>query len=305
MASKKTKKKTANKPKKEIITAGGQALIEGVMMRSKDRVAMAVRKPNDKISLRKQKFNSITEKFKILGLPFIRGIFFLIEMMVLGIKALNHSANEAMDEEEEEIGIFAIVFTMILAFVFAIALFKFVPLLIAQLLSNISEFVSNNYIVFNIIDGITKIILFLAYLIFISFLEDIQRVFQYHGAEHKAVHCYEQGKKLTIKNVQSFSTLHPRCGTTFILFVLIISIFVYTFIPKDFSFWIKLGLRIALLPAIAGIAYELQKFASKHQHNWLFRIMVMPGLFVQKLTTRRPDDKQVEVAVKALKEVVK
>lgn len=299
------KKKSRKSKKPEILTAGGQAVIEGVMMRSKTHLAIAVRKPNGKISVKKEKIVSLADRIRILSLPFIRGIIYLFEMLIIGIKAINYSATEALEEDEEEISSFAIVLSLILAFGLAILLFKFIPLLIAQMLSNKFDVVESNYILFNLIDGAIKISLFILYLFFISFMEDIQRVFQYHGAEHKAVYCYEARKPLTVKNVQKFSPLHTRCGTSFILFVLVLSIFVYTFIPKDYGFWAKFGLRIAALPIIAGISYELLKFTGKHHKNPLLKIVIFPGLMIQKLTTRRPDDSQVEVAIKALKSVVK
>ncbi len=291
-------------PKEKLITAGGQAVIEGVMMRSTNHVAIAVRKPNNKISLKKDKLKPLGEKCKILAWPFIRGVFNLGEMLIYGIKALNYSANESTEEEEEQLSSWHIAVSLVIAFAFAILLFKFVPLLLAQLASNTFAFVKDHYIIFNLIDGLSKILLFVLYVLVISAMKDVNRLFQYHGAEHKAVHCYEAKKKLTIANVKKFSTLHPRCGTSFILIVLVLSILVYTFIPQSFSFLGKLGLRLAFLPVIAGISYELLRLAGKFSDNIIMRIVVWPGMMVERITTREPDRHQIEVAIKALDAVL-
>ncbi len=292
-------------PKEKLITAGGQAVIEGVMMRSTNHVSIAVRKPNNKISLKKDKLKPLGERCKILAWPFIRGVFNLGEMLIYGIKALNYSANESTEEEEEQLSSWHIALSLVIAFVFAIGLFKFVPLLLAQLASNTFAFVKDHYIIFNLIDGFLKILLFVLYVLIISAMKDVNRLFQYHGAEHKAVHCYEAKKKLTINNVKKYSTLHPRCGTSFILIVLLLSILVYTFIPQSVSFLGKLGLRLLFLPVIAGISYEILRFAGKHCDHIIVKIIIWPGLAVQRITTREPDRNQMEVAIKALDSVLK
>jgi uncharacterized protein YqhQ len=292
-------------PKEKLITAGGQAVIEGVMMRSTNHVAIAVRKPNNKISVKKEKLKPLGERCKVLAWPFIRGVFNLAEMLVLGVKALNYSANESAEEEEEQLSEWHIVLSIVIAFGFAILLFKFVPLLLAQLASDTFPFVKDHYIVFNLIDGLLKILLFVLYVLIISAMKDVNRLFQYHGAEHKAVHCYEAKKKLTIDNVKKYSTLHPRCGTSFILIVLVLSILVYTFIPQSFSFLEKLLLRLALLPVIAGISYEILRLAGKFSDSIIMRIVVWPGMMVERITTREPDRNQIEVAIKALDAVLK
>lgn len=290
--------------KEKIYAAGGQAVIEGVMMRTKNKLAIAVRKNNKKIKVKKQKFIPLSNKYKILGWPFVRGIINLVEMLIVGIKALTFSANEAMDEVEEDLTLLQIVFSLALAIGFALLLFKFVPLVLTQLLTRRVVLLQDYYILFNIVDGLIKILLFAAYIFFIAYMRDIHRVFQYHGAEHKVVNCYEAEKKVTVGNAKKFSTLHPRCGTSFILIVFVISIFVYSFIPKEFSFWFKLLFRIILLPFIAGISYEILKLSDKMKDNIIFNAIISPGLLIERLAVREPDDEQMEVAVKAMKGVL-
>lgn len=296
---------TATSGKEKLISAGGQAVIEGVMMRNKHHLAIAVRKPTGKISLRTERIHSISDTISFLGWPFCRGIIAMIEMMVIGVRALNYSANESLGEEEEEMTPFQVGISIALAIGFAILLFKFLPLLLAQLIRNAFPFVKSNYLLFNLADGIIKIALFVLYIGCISLMKDVRRLFMYHGAEHAAVNCYEARKKLTPGNVLRYTTIHPRCGTSFILIVLILSVFVYTFIPQGYSFWTKLGLRVLLLPVIAGIAYEVLRLAGKYRESVFMKIVSWPGMMVQRLTTRRFDAKQAEVAIKALQAVLK
>ncbi|HIG96125.1 TPA: DUF1385 domain-containing protein [Candidatus Woesearchaeota archaeon] len=310
---------TAQKPKKrseknpELLSAGGQAVIEGVMIRSKKHLAIAVRKPNGKIAVQKETLSSLLERHSWLNILFLRGIIYLFEMLIVGFRALNYSANEALDDgtedeggKKEELSTFDLVITFVLALGFAIVLFKFLPLLIAQFIGSKSPFVKEHYWLFNLIDGLVRILIFVIYLKILSFIADIRRLFQYHGAEHQAVHCYEARLPLTVKNVQKFSPEHPRCGTSFILIVLILSVFVYTFIPSTFGFWSKLGLRLLLLPVIAGISYELLKVVGKyHSKNRFFRMLVWPGMLTQKITTRKPTNDMVEVAIASLKTVLR
>ena len=296
--------------KDELIKAGGQAVIEGVMIRSNHHIAIAVRKENGKIALKKERLNSLMDKFKLLKLPFLRGIIYLIEMMITGFKALNFSAQEALDdgdeEEKGELSTMELVITFVFAIGFAVLLFKFLPLLVAEFFQSNSVTVSKNYWLFNLIDGLVRILVFVLYIWILSFMKDIKRIFQYHGAEHQAVHCYEAKLPLTVKNVQKFNPEHPRCGTSFILIVLILSVFVYTFIPGTLGFWGKLGFRLALLPVIAGVSYEVLKLVGKfHSKNGFFRVIVWPGMLTQKITTSKPEDDMVEVAILALKTVVK
>jgi len=290
---------------------GGQAVIEGVMMRSKHNVVTAVRK-NKKIIYKKDK---IKKRPKWQKFFFIRGITNLIEMLIIGIKTLNWSASQQTDEEEE-LSNWAITLTMIIAFALAIGLFVLLPYILTYL-TGIKE--TQNPIYFNVIDGLIKIGILLLYMYLISLMKDIRRVFQYHGAEHKAVFCYEANKPLTVENAKKYSTLHPRCGTAFLMIVIFISIFLFSFIPIIVSsiysninniHWLSrrlilFAVRILLLPIVAGFAYETLKFGAKHQDNPIFRSLTLPGLWVQKITTKNPSKKQLEVAIAALKKVLK
>jgi uncharacterized protein YqhQ len=277
---------------------GGQAVIEGVMMKSDSKYSVAVRRKNNRIISKSGQFQSITKKSKFLALPFVRGVFILFEILVLGMKVLSWSANQAAKEEGEELTLFSLILTVLFAVILGIGLFVALPLLLTQIISK------SEGIVFNIVDGGFRIVIFVVYIFAISMLRDIRRVFQYHGAEHKAVHCYEQKQKLTVENVRKFSTLHARCGTAFIVIVLIISIVVFTFVSSQ-NIWAKLLVRIALLPVIAGASYEFLKLSDKYQANWFVKLLALPGLAVQKITTREPDEKQIEVAIHALKDVLR
>ena len=247
----------------KVLSMGGQAVIEGVMIRSAKKITIAVRKPNGKIAVKTDTLHSLSEQYSFLRWPFFRGILGLVEMLVIGMKALNYSANISLDEEEEKLTPFHIAVTLLLGIAFAIVLFKFLPLLFSQILQKYSLTVQNNYFLFNLSDGVFRIILFVLYLYLISFAAEVKRLFMYHGAEHMAVHCYEARKKLTIQNVNAYHPEHPRCGTSFILIVFLLSILIYSFIPSSFSFWEKFGFRIALLPVVAGISYEILKLAGK------------------------------------------
>jgi len=275
---------------------GGQAVIEGVLMRTKDKAAIAIRKPNQKIKIKKLEIKSFQNKF--FKLPLIRGIIALIETLILGIKALNYSANENLEEPEkkqEKISPIYFIITAIFSLILALVIFKFIPLLITQALTN--KTLIKNKILFNIIEGLLKIIILFAYILIISRMKDIQRIFQYHGAEHKVVNCYENKLPLTLQNIKKFSTIHTRCGTSFIILVLIVSIIIYSFLPSDVTFIKKLTYRILLLPLIAAISYEIIKIKKS---NFLIEILTYPGTLLQKLTTKEPDEKQIEIAVKAL-----
>jgi len=297
------KSKRANKIKRNdgYLMIGGQAVIEGVMMKSKDFVSTAVRKPNGKISVRTRRTSSWVTKLNLNKIPFIRGVLVLFETMILGLKELNYSANESLDEENEDLGFWEITGTLLFSLFIIIVIFKLLPLAIANF------FAKNNNWLLNIIDGVVKISIFIIYLLLISLMKDVKNLFKYHGAEHKSVNAYEHYKninKLTVKRVKKFTRAQPRCGTTFVIYVLFLSIFVYVLIPLNFNFWIKLLLRIALLPVIAGIAYELIRFAGKYYYKSLIvRIISSPGMFFQKLTTKEPNEKQLAVGIKALKEV--
>lgn len=275
---------------------GGQAVIEGVMMKSPSKVAVAVRKPNGKISVKVRKYKSVTKKYRILGIPVVRGFVELIDMLVIGLKALTYSANEASGEDEH-LGKGEIAITFIVATALTIGLFIALPLFIAKYAT------SGTGVWFDLTDGILRLAIFLAYVYIISKFQDMRRVFQYHGAEHCSVHCYEHGKKLTPENASKFTTLHPRCGTSFLVIVIAISIIVFSFIT-DSRWIVKFLSRIILIPVIAGISYEILKLSSKYGENPVMKAIIAPGLWVQKITTIKPTKKQLEVAIAALNKVL-
>lgn len=277
---------------------GGQAVLNGVTMRSENFVCTSVRK-NKKIITRKRKFISITKNNKLFNLPIIRGAISLVEMVGLGMKEIQWATNKSADTKEEELGKKEIIISIIIGFVVAIGIFKLLPWTIASL-------VPGTQILKNVVDGVIKIIIISAYLYTIGLLPDIKTLYQYHGAEHKAVACHESKKKLIPKNAKKFSRIHPRCGTTFVILVFVVSIFVYTLIPAHFSFWGNYGLRILLLPIIAGLAYELIRISGKYYYkNVLVRALMWPGLQFQRITTNEPNEKQLEVAIKSLENCLK
>jgi len=278
------------------INIGGQAVIEGVMMRAPRSVAIAVRRPNGEIVVRKDMVVPLSERF-----PF--------SSLVTGIKALNFSANEAMAEEERkdegknELSSWAMAGTMAVAFAFGILLFFLLPLYATKLLTQLAV-ISDNNIIFNLVDGAIRVAVFLLYIWSISMMKDIQRVFQYHGAEHKSIFAFEAGDELTVANVRRYSRLHPRCGTSFLLIVMLVSIVIFSTIPKLWPFYMKAGARIVFLPLIAGVSYEFLKWSAKNDKSSLVKLVIAPGLALQKLTTREPDDNQLEVAIRSMQEAL-
>jgi uncharacterized protein YqhQ len=289
----------------EKINIGGQAVIEGVMMRAPRSVAIAVRRPSGEIVVKKDEVVPLSERFPIVKLPIVRGSVALFGSLIIGIKALNFSANEAMVEEEggakEELSSWAMAGTMAVAFGFGILLFFILPLYVTKLLVPI---IGSSNIVFNLVDGVIRVAVFLIYIWSISRMKDIQRVFQYHGAEHKSIFAFEAGEELTVDNVRKYSCLHPRCGTSFLLIVMLVSIGIFSLIPKLWPFYMKAGSRIVLLPLIAGVSYELLKWSAKNDHSRLVRMVIAPGLALQRLTTREPDDSQLEVAIRSMEEAL-
>ena len=282
---------------------GGQAVINGVMMYNKPYIAIAVRNSNGKISIKKEKVNTFGKRFENIFI--IRGIVNLIDMLIIGTKSLNYSAYQSMDKKERKKAkesSFGIIVTIIISFLLALFIFKFIPLLIAQFLLNYKIIESS--FAFNIIEGLVKVAIFGLYVYLISFMKDVVVLFQYHGAEHKAVNCYEDKKKLTVKNVKKYTTLNERCGTSFIIMVLILSIIVYSFIPTTLSLFAKYFYRLLLLPVVVGIAYELIRLSARYKKNKLFKIIIYPGLMFQKITTNEPSNKQIEIAIKALTAVL-
>jgi len=278
---------------------GGQAVIEGVLMQSDDKVSVSVRKGKkivNRVEKRHTKLNQMPWK-----LPLLRGMVALVEMMAVGIKMLNWSASVNNDEKELSKG--STVLTIIFSIGFALILFKLLPLTIAQLLTGINVFSSR--VIFNIVEGSVKVLVFVLYLAVIGLFNDVKQVFRYHGAEHKAVNCYEANEPLTVSNAMKFTTLNPRCGTSFILFVLLISIIVYMFLPINLNFIAKYSLRILLLPVIAGVSYEVLRLSDRYKKNFFVQGLIKPGLMLQKLTTKEPDREQVQVALNALKKCIK
>jgi uncharacterized protein YqhQ len=276
------------------LNAGGQAVIEGVMMRVKNRVNMAVLKPDGEVLEEKHDFNSVTKKIKLLELPVLRGIIILFETLYLGVKLLYHSANYSAKTEKDKISKKELVFSFALSMIIAIGLFIVFPFYVAKWID------FDNKILFNAVDGIIKIILFVGYVVIISFFKDVKRIFEFHGAEHKVVNAFENDEHLILENVKKYSTYHPRCGTSFIVFVLTISIVVFSLIP-DVSVLEKILLRILLIPLIGGISYEILKLNSRIKTKWLQTIIGFPGYLIQKITTQEPDEEQLNIAITALK----
>jgi uncharacterized protein YqhQ len=284
---------------------GGQAVIEGVMMRSLTGYSVAVRQPDGGVSIRKDKLVSITQKYPFLKIPVLRGSVVLIQSLILGMRALNYSASVASagEEGEEEMSNWAIVGSMALAMVLGVGLFILAPLGLTNLIRHYLLPDMGNF-AYNAIDGVIRAIFFFVYVASISLMEDIRRVFQYHGAEHKTVYTFEAHEELTVENARKKSTLHPRCGTSFLLFVMAISILVFSLIPSTAPFALKFGARVVLIPLIAGLAYEIIRFSARHLTNPVCKVLIRPGMWLQRITTKEPDDKQLEVALIALKEAL-
>lgn len=287
----------------EKINVGGQAVLEGVMMRAPRSMAIAVRRPSGEIAVRREEVIPLSERFPVLKLPILRGAAALFSSLIIGINALNFSANEALEEEGEkkELSSWAIGGTMAVAFGFGIVLFFILPLYLTKLLIPV---IGDSNIVFNLVDGVIRVAVFLLYIWSISRMRDIQRVFQYHGAEHKTIFAFEAGEELTAGNVRRYSRLHPRCGTSFLLIVMLVSILVFSLIPKLWPFYLKAGSRIVLLPLIAGISYEFLKWSARNDQAPLVKLIIAPGLALQRLTTREPDDSQLEVAIRSMEEAL-
>jgi uncharacterized protein YqhQ len=283
---------------------GGQAVLEGVMMRGPSNWSVAVRTPDGEIEQVSSSINSVMNRHRLFRLPVIRGVIALGESLAIGFRALAISANYAAREEGEdgevktELSRGQLLFAFAIAIGFAIALFKVTPALITNWL----PIETTGWFV--IVEGLIRVAIFILYIVLISFLPDLRRVFQYHGAEHKAINAYEAGEELEPERVQRFSLIHPRCGTAFLLWVMVIAIFVFAFLGRPDWYWL-IASRILLLPVIAGIAYELIRFAGKHSGNRILMTLLAPGLWLQRLTTREPTLDQVEVSIRALREVLR
>jgi uncharacterized protein YqhQ len=278
---------------------GGQAVIEGVMMRGVDHWSLAVRRPDDTIGLHDFPLVSWMVRYPILKLPVVRGVVALVESLVIGVRALTMSANESLGEEEQELGKKEIGITLIVAFGFAIALFFLAPLFLTGLLDH---WLGEGFW-FWLVEGIVRVAIFIAYLVFVTMLPDLRRVFEYHGAEHMSIHALEHGEDLTPEAVSKYRTLHLRCGTAFLLIVLVVSVFVFAAVGRPEWYWLALS-RVILIPLIAGISYEIVKWAGRHEGSAFVRTIMWPGLAMQRLTTRQPDRAQIEVAIAALARII-
>jgi len=279
--------------------AGGQALIEGVMMRHGDRVASAVRAPNGEIVIQEKQYVPLAKRYKILGIAFLRGFVTLIEMMVIGMKALLFSAEVALTEEEKKPGPWELPLSLLFSFAMVILLFIIIP---AYFFTQLKNHVGN-LILLNFLEGLIRLGIFLGFLLSTLLSSDMRRVFMYHGAEHKTVFAWEAGEELIVENVRPYSPRHPRCGTSFILVVMVVSILVFSLLGRP-DFVTRVVCKLALLPVISGISYEIIRFTGQHQ-NWPWvQFLSWPGLLLQRITTREPTDDQIEVAIAAMKRVV-
>ena len=281
---------------------GGQAVLEGVMMRGPRNWAVAVRKPDGEIAQVSRSIDPLMARHWTLRLPIVRGVVALGESLAIGFRALSVSANYAAqeaeegDEEPQEIGRWALAFAFLVAIGFALMIFKVGPALLTDLLP-----ISGGWFV--LVEGLVRVSVFVAYLTVLSFIPSLRRVFQYHAAEHKAINAYEAGDELTPENAQRHSLIHPRCGTAFLLWVMVVGVFVYALLGRPVWYWLIVS-RIVLLPVIAGIAYELIRFAGKHSDSRVLMTLLAPGLWLQRLTTREPSLDQIEVSIRALREVL-
>jgi uncharacterized protein YqhQ len=282
---------------------GGQAVLEGVMMRGPRNWAVAVRKPDGNIAHVAKPIDPLATRHWSLRLPVVRGVVALGESLSIGFRALSVSANYAAQEEAEgdgepaEIGRWAMVFAFLVAIGFTVAIFKVGPALLTDTLP-----ISNGNL-FVLVEGLVRVTVFVAYLTILSFIPSLRRVFEYHAAEHKAINAYEAGEDLTPEVAQRYSLIHPRCGTAFLLWVMVVGVFVYALLGRPVWYWLIIS-RIALLPVIAGIAYELIRFAGKHTDSRVLMTLLAPGLWLQRLTTRQPTLDQLEVSIRALREVL-
>ena len=302
----------------EKISVGGQAVIEGVMMRSPKLVSTAVRRPDGDISVRTTPYVSVSKKNKLLGLPIVRGAVVLIETLSLGVSSLAYSAEEALREDgdgakdgegndtaggkdktnpREAITKLGLTFTVIVALVLGFALFFYLPLFVADLTGLKSGFW------FNLVDGAVRLTIFILYVSLIGLWGEMQKLYQYHGAEHKSIHAFEAREDLTPENAMKYATLHPRCGTSFLLMVVLVSLVVFIALGRPES-WGERGIRFLAVPLIAGVAFELTKLSGKYAKSALGAALIAPGLWLQRITTKEPTRAQLEVALKALKEVL-
>jgi uncharacterized protein YqhQ len=282
---------------------GGQAVIEGVMMKGLKGWTVAVRGPRGDILVKKEE---LAELPKILRLPLLRGVVALFHALFIGIKAIEFSASKAYEGKDgKNLNPVAIGLTLVLSIILGIVLFVLLPLYAAKLLGLIFLSVSKISFVFNLVDGVIRVFFFLVYIIAIGIWKEMRRIFEYHGAEHKVIHAYENGKDLTLNNIKEYSPLHPRCGTSFLLIVMVMSILIFSFIPQEWAFIYKFLSRLILIPLIAGLSYEFLKVSARMKDKLIIHLLIQPGLLLQRLTTKEPDDTQIEVAIRALEEVLR
>ncbi len=274
------------------VTYGGQAVIEGVMMRGPARMAIAVRRPDGEIAIHQEEVKSVLQRFPILRLPVLRGMVALVETMSMGISALMFSANQAMPDEEQ-LSKKEVALTSTVGIVFALGIFVAVPTLLSSLMK--SWHLGNTVV--NVAEALLRLAMFIGYMVAISVMKDIQRVYQYHGAEHKVINTFEAGAPLTVEAARTFSREHKRCGTSFLLYVVVISIAVFSAMRFD-SVLVRIVTRLALMPVVAGISFEVIRLMGKYD-NGLTALISRPGMWLQGLTTREPDDSQLEVAIAA------
>ena len=280
------------------VTYGGQAVIEGVMIRGRDHYSLAVRRPNGEIATQSSRLSTLYTG-RLRTIPLIRGVIVLIETLVIGMKALSASANIALEEEGKELSGWSMGIMLTVSLGIGIGLFFIAPLLAIRSLDNLiaSDEVSN------LVEGLLRLAMFLAYILLIGLMQDIKRVFAYHGAEHMTVHAYEHNEPLEVEAVRRYPTAHNRCGTAFLLVVMVVAIVVFTFLGRP-SLPVSIASRIVLVPVIAGISYEVIRFSGAHAGNFLVKAIVYPSLALQRLTTRQPDDQQIEVAIRAMKHAI-
>lgn len=295
---------------KKMTSIGGQAIIEGVMMRGPQKIAMAVRKPDGEIVIEEKE----NKKKKVIPkIPILRGLFAFVESMVIGVQALMFSANfydlddgtekkeEEGEQEQTEMPAWMMYLSVFLSVLLSIGMFILLPNFISGLVVPNKE---ANVVLYNGVESVLRIAIFIVYLLAVSRMKDIQRVFEYHGAEHKSIFCYENGEELTVENVKKYPRFHPRCGTSFLLFVMVISIIIFSIVGRHPNLFVNMGIRLLLLPLVAGISYEIIKFAGKNSDKKCIAWLNKPGMWLQHLTTREPDDSQIEVALASLKAVI-
>ena len=285
--------------KESSLAFGGQAVMEGVMIRSKEHLVMCVRQPNKTILTKTEEIHSLSEKYRFLKIPFVRGILALFETLYSGIKGIYFSANAAFGEDEDEEVILnpkEIAVVVAFSIGLSILLFSVTPFFLTSLLA------LGGGVLFNVVEGVVRLTFLLAYLGVISMLGDFKRILQYHGAEHASINAYEAGVELNVENVRKYSRFHARCGTSFLLIVTVISVLIFSLLPSS-DYVTRFSYRIVFIPVISSVSYELLKLSDRYKNSVIVRALVAPGLLLQRFTTRQPDDDMIEVALTAVKEV--